>query len=67
MKNVFFPLDDDGMPGVCPALKPHDDVRVLREDVDDPSLALVAPLRPNKYAYSITHQSIPPVSSIPAM
>ena len=39
--------DDDRVPGVRSALVAADDVRVLREQVDDLSLPLVAPLRPD--------------------
>jgi hypothetical protein len=38
-------VDDDRVPGVRPALVAADDVAVLREQVDDLALPLVAPLR----------------------
>ena len=38
-------VDDDGVAGVRAALVAADDVRLLREQVDDLALALVAPLR----------------------
>ena len=37
--------DDDRVPGIGPALVTADDIRLLREQVDDLALALVAPLR----------------------
>ena len=37
----------DGVAGVVPALGAHDDLRLLGEDVNDLSLALVAPLDAN--------------------
>src|SRR5207248_341023 len=44
---VGLVADDDRMPGVRPALIAADHVRVLREQVDDLALPLVAPLRPD--------------------
>ena len=38
-------VDDHGVAGVRPALVAADEVRVLREQVDDLALAFVAPLR----------------------
>ena len=42
---VRLVADDDRVPGVRPAVVAADDVGVLREQVDDLALALVAPLR----------------------
>ena len=44
---VGLPVGDDRVTGVRPALVSADDVRVLRQQVDDLALALVAPLRPD--------------------
>ena len=44
---VRLPVGDDRVPGVRPALVAADDVRVLRQQVDDLALALVTPLRPD--------------------
>jgi hypothetical protein len=35
------------MAGVVAALKAHDDVRVVGEEIDDLALAFVTPLRPD--------------------
>ncbi len=42
---VGLVADEDGVPGVRPAVVAADDVRVLGEQVDDLALALVSPLR----------------------
>ena len=44
---VRLAADDDRVPGVRPALVAAHHIRALREQVDDLSLALVAPLRPD--------------------
>ncbi len=36
-------LVDDGVPGVVAALEPDDEIRLLRQEVGDLSLAFVAP------------------------
>src|SRR5439155_17964875 len=40
-------VDDDRVPGIGAALEAAHDVRLLREQVDDLALSLVAPLRPD--------------------
>ena len=42
-------VGDDGVPGVRATLVTADEVGVLREQVDDLALALVAPLRTDDY------------------
>jgi hypothetical protein len=39
--------DDEGVPGVVPALKTHDRARAIGERIDDSAFALVAPLGSN--------------------
>src|SRR5262249_42883550 len=46
---VRLAVDDDRVPGVRPALVATDNVRMLREEVDDLPFALVAPLRANDH------------------
>ena len=41
---VGLAVDDERVPGIVPALKPHDDIGALGQPVDDLALALVAPL-----------------------
>jgi hypothetical protein len=43
----FLPVDDQGMTGVVTALKPHDDIGLLGEQVDHFSFAFIAPLNAN--------------------
>jgi len=45
MEDCLDAVDHERMAGVVPALKPHDDVRLGGEQIDDLSLALVAPLK----------------------
>jgi len=47
MKDRLHPLDDQGVAGVVPALKPGDDVGVLGVQVHHLALALVPPLGPH--------------------
>ena len=47
LQGVALAADDDGVPGVVPALVAHDVAVLLGEQVDDLGLALVAPLGPD--------------------
>ena len=44
LQHELFAVDDDGVPGVVAAGVARDHVELLREDVDDLALALIAPL-----------------------
>ena len=44
MQNVFLFADENGMPGIVAALSAHDDVRLLRQNVDYFAFAFIAPL-----------------------
>src|SRR5438067_11639184 len=47
MQNVFLFADENSMPGVVSALSAHDDVRLLRQNVDYFAFAFIAPLGAN--------------------
>jgi hypothetical protein len=44
MQRMFAKRVDDRMPSIVPSLKPNHYIRFLSKVVDDPTLALVAPL-----------------------
>ena len=44
VQNGFLAVDDQRVAGVIAALKAHDDIRVLGEQVDDFAFAFVSPL-----------------------
>src|SRR5205823_5470823 len=44
VQDVFLLSDVDGVTGVVPALRAHDDIRIVREDIDDLAFAFIAPL-----------------------
>ena len=45
LQNEFFPVDDDGVPGIVAAGITGHDREIFRENVDDLAFAFVAPLR----------------------
>jgi hypothetical protein len=49
MQHGFLAIDDQGMPGIVPALKAHYTLSMVSEPVDDFTLALVTPLRTDYY------------------
>ena len=44
MQDRLFSVDDEGVAGIIAALKSDYDIRVLGEEVDDLTLALISPL-----------------------
>ena len=44
MENELLAFDDDRVAGIVPALIAGNDIEMFREQIDDLSLALVAPL-----------------------
>ena len=61
VQGEFPVVADDGMAGICAALEPDDNVRSLREQIGDLSLAFVAPVGSDD---RFDHGSIPPVCSV---
>ncbi len=57
VEDVVLLADDDGVPGVRAALESDDDVGAGREEVYDPTLALVAPLHAEDARYG--HEAAP--------
>src|SRR5262249_18916457 len=49
VQHRLLPADDEGMPGVVPALKAHHALGMVGEPVHDLALALVAPLGADHY------------------
>jgi hypothetical protein len=44
VQRVFSVFVDYGMAGIVAALKPNDDIRLLRQVIDDPPFSFIAPL-----------------------
>ena len=51
MGDVFFPIDDDGVAGVSATAPARHDLGVFGEQVNDLTLAFIAPLSANDYYY----------------
>ena len=53
MKRKLSVIVDNGMSGICPALKAHDNIRLLREHIGDLPFSLIAPVGSNDCFYHL--------------
>ena len=53
MKNIGLGVNHHGVPGIIPALIAHDVIRVLGQDINQLTLALIPPLETNNYSIHI--------------
>ena len=44
VEDIFLAFDEDGVAGVVTALRADDDIRLLRQNINDFALAFIAPL-----------------------